>query len=170
MTSVLLLNQILAKSSADSAFNKALISDDIKTYIDEYLESPKSIFKKKFVYSHAISNAAIQFWTKKIMSLLETTRDNYSKDSLMYELWDYRFESEKIMIEINQPFVNSHGHFIQFCIRYPITAASYLKWLSTVYQKIYSRSIQPELDYELLSNSNNNISLACSYDDFYPYE
>jgi len=138
-----------------SAGSYVLANQDLSWLIQDFLENPKQKFQKELVKSQNILVGSIDVWTKKIMNLIESTRDRFAFDSLEYQLWDTRYESEQVLIVLNQPTMMSSGKMFQFGVGLPFDNIGYMDKLYYTFCFIYRRSIVPEIDKaELIRNEN----------------
>lgn len=168
MSTVLLLNRISNEYDHNSAINKFININYLKDYVDEFLESPKEIFKKNVIKNNSLIIAAIDFWTLKILDLLVEIRDQYAENSILYDLWDSRYVSEKIIISLNKPSIDSNGNLKQFNINWEyVNTQDYLNWLLSIYQDIKIRKKYSDIDDKIISNYNNDINIIINNDDYY---
>lgn len=168
MTTIALLNRT-ARDLPQSSLHRILATNDLRLYIDDFLESPRALFQKNIIQNYAIDNATVDFWSKKVINLLKNTRDEYADEMPMYKLWNHRYECEKIMLETNEPLVTKDGVFMQFGVANPIRAPYYLRWSWTLYEQIYRRAQEPEIDEDTLYHYNYDMDLVFRHDDAFPY-
>jgi len=168
MTTLALLNHT-ERDFPESPLYRILATNDLRLYIDDFLESPRAVFQKNIIKNHTIDNATIVFWSKKILKLLKNTRDEYEEEMPMYKLWNHRYECEKITLETNEPLITKDGVFVQFAVANPIGAPFYLRWSWTLYEQIYQRSREPEMDEDTLYHYNYNMDLVLRHEDNWPY-
>jgi len=168
MTTIALLKRT-ARDSPYSPLYRVLATNDLRLYLDDFLESPRTVFQKNIIKNHTIDNAAIGFWSKKILNLLKNTRDEYEEEMPMYKLWNHRYECEKIIFETNEPLITKDGVFVQFGVINPIGAPFYLRWSWTLYEQIYQRTQEPEMDEDTLYHYNYNMDLVLRHEDTWPY-